>query len=514
MPSSVSQRSWRQTLVAYGHPRVVTMLFLGFSAGLPLLLIFGTLSVWLREAGLERSTITFLSWAGLGYGFKFVWAPLVDRLPLPWLSRRLGRRRAWLLLSQAAIISAILAMALNDPADSLLPLAVAAVLLGFSSATQDIVIDAYRIESAPADLQALMSSTYIAGYRIGMLAAGAGGLKLAAWFGSADVYAYEAWRLAYLCMAATMLVGVVTTLVIREPQTEARPSPYLNGLAHYLRFLGMFLLVVAAFVAAFWGFERGFRDWFEVETGHFGGFLWGLLRLLLALAAAWWAGRLVVALRLVPGSVLRETYLDPLRDFFRRYGRMALLILLLIGCYRISDIVLGVISNVFYTDLGFDKHQIADITKTFGLLMTLLGGFLGGALALRYGVMRILFLGALLSAGTNLLFMVLAQQGPDVAWLVLVISADNISGGIAAAAFVAYLSGLTQVSFTAFQYALFSSLMLLVPKFLGGYSGTIVDAIGYQNFFMITALIGLPVLLLIWLAARYVPTGARAVAAG
>jgi PAT family beta-lactamase induction signal transducer AmpG len=276
----------------------------------------------------------------------------------------------------------------------------------------------------------------------------------------------------------------------------------------------MFLLVVAAFVAAFWGLERGFWGWLGMETGHFGGFLWGLLRLLLALAAAWWAGRLVVALRLVPGSVLRETYLDPLRDFFRRYGRMALLILLLIGCYRISDIVLGVISNVFYTDLGFDKHQIADITKTFGLLMTLLGGFLGGALALRYGVMPVLFLGALLSAATNLLFMVLAQQGPDLAWLVLVISADNISGGIAAAAFVAYLSGLTQVSFTAFQYALFSSLMLLVPKFLGGYSGTIVDAIGYQNFFMITALIGLPVLLLIWLAARYVPTGARSLSAG
>jgi PAT family beta-lactamase induction signal transducer AmpG len=192
-------------------------------------------------------------------------------------------------------------------------------------------------------------------------------------------------------------------------------------------------------------------------------------------------------------------------DFFRRYGKLALLILTLVGFYRVSDIVLGVISNVFYQDMGFTKHQIADITKTFGLFMTILGGFLGGSLALRYGVMRILFLGAVLSAATNLLFLLLAQSGANVPMLILVIAADNLSAGLASAAFIAYLSGLTNISFTAFQYAVFSSVMTLFPKLLGGYSGAIVDSIGYSSFFLITAALGVPVLLLVYLAGRYMP---------
>lgn len=507
MSSSAARMSWRQTLVAYGHPRVVTMLFLGFSAGLPLLLIFSTLSLWLREAEVERATVTYFSWAALGYGFKFVWAPLIDRLPLPWLSRALGRRRAWLLTAQLAIIGAILLMALTDPSQELPLMAAAAVLLGFSSATQDIVIDAYRIESAGSELQALLSSSYIAGYRIGMLVAGAGALKLAAWFGTEGVYDYAAWRLAYLCMAAAMGLGVLTTLSIAEPQVQARPSAYLNRLQDYLRFVALFLLAVVSFVVVFWyGAAPVERLKASFGDGLLAAFLLEAMRLALALAAAWLVARLAVHLRLAPGAVLRETYVEPLADFFRRYGRLALLLLALIGFYRISDIVLGVISNVFYQDTGFSKDQIADITKTFGLLMTILGGFLGGGLSLRYGVIPILFLGAVLSAATNLLFMLLAAQGPDLWLLVVVISADNISAGLASAAFVAYLSGLTQVSYTAFQYALFSSLMTLFPKLLGGYSGSIVDAIGYQTFFLITALMGLPVLLLIWLAARYART--------
>jgi PAT family beta-lactamase induction signal transducer AmpG len=489
------------------HPRVVTMLFLGFSAGLPLLLIFSSLGLWLREAGTERAAVTYFSWAALGYSFKFVWAPLVDQLPLPLLTRALGRRRGWLLLAQGAIIVAILWMAMIDPASSessLTLMALAAVLLGFSAATQDIVIDAYRIESAAAELQAMMSATYIAGYRVGMLASGAGSLFLADWLGSSSAaYDYGAWQWTYCAMALAMGVGVVTTLVIREPQT-AVGRDNLYGSREYARFLLLFAVAIGGFAGVFFlsadvvdvvksGFDDSFIVAFALEA----------LRLLLAVAVAWLLAMLLVGSGLVARETVEHTYLMPVRDFFERYGwSLAWILLALIGMYRISDIVLGVIANLFYQDLGFSKSEIASVVKTFGLLMTIAGGFVGGLLALRFGVLRILTLGALLSAATNLLFMVLAGIGDDIVWLYIVISADNLSAGIASAAFVAFLSSLTNVSFTAMQYAIFSSLMTLLPKLLGGYSGSMVDAMGYASFFLLTAVLGVPVLLLIVLAAR------------
>ncbi|MEJ1381439.1 MAG: MFS transporter [Candidatus Sedimenticola sp. (ex Thyasira tokunagai)] len=511
MAEAGRQRTWWETLVAYRHPRVVTMLFLGFSAGLPLLLIFSTLSLWLREAEVSRSTVTYFSWAALGYSFKFIWAPIVDRMSLPWLTSLLGRRRSWLLLAQFSVICAILWMAFTDPTESLTPMALAAVLLGFSGATQDIVIDAYRIESAEADLQALMSSTYIAGYRIGMLVAGAGALKLAAAFGVEGEYHYQAWHLTYIAMAMVMLIGVATTLAIREPEIAPREGGFLGSLSDTLRFLALFLVVVLSFVGVFFFTQDVAGEikqrWMEnaVINKTLAAFLVESLRLFAAVIVAFVVARAAVLIGLARGEMLRETYLEPMADFFHRYGRPALLILALVGLYRISDIVLGVISNVFYQDMGFTKDQIADITKTFGLVMTIVGGFLGGMLSLRYGVMRILFLGALLSAATNLLFMLLAQTGDNVPMLIMVITADNLSAGVAGAAFVAYLSSLTNISFTAFQYALFSSLMTLLPKLLGGYSGSIVDSVGYERFFLFTALLGVPVLLLVYLAGRLSP---------
>ena len=216
--------SWQQSFHALLHPRVITMLFFGFSAGIPLLLIFSSLGLWLREAGVERTAVTFFSWAALGYSFKFVWAPIVDFLPLPFLNKYLGRRRSWIFVSQIAVILSILLMGITDPASGnteLKIMALAAVALGFSSATQDIVIDAYRIESAPIKLQALMSSTYIAGYRIGMIISGAGSLFIASHFGSEiNSYNYEAWKITYFIMAVFMLVGIATTLIINEPKEE------------------------------------------------------------------------------------------------------------------------------------------------------------------------------------------------------------------------------------------------------------------------------------------------------
>jgi PAT family beta-lactamase induction signal transducer AmpG len=496
------------------HPRVVTMLFLGFSAGLPLLLIFSSLSLWLREAGTERAAVTYFSWAALGYSFKFVWAPLVDQLPLPFLTRMLGRRRAWLLLAQGAIIVSILCMAMIDPASSqtnLTLMALAAVMLGFSSATQDIVIDAYRIESAAAELQALMSATYIAGYRVGTLAAGAGALFLADWFGSSSAsYDYRAWQLAYCAMALAMGVGVATTLVIREPET-AVGSENLYASREYGRFLLLFAVAVGGFAGVFF-FSGDAVDQIKhrLGGGYAAAFLMEGLRLSLAVAVAWLLAVLLVGSGLVARETVERTYLRPIRDFFERYGAsLAWLLLALIGLYRISDIVLGVIANLFYQDLGFTKSEIAGVVKTFGLLMTVVGGFAGGLLALRFGVLRILMLGAVLSAATNLLFMALAGIGDDIVWLYVVISADNLSAGIASAAFVAFLSSLTNVSFTAMQYAIFSSLMTLIPKLLGGYSGSMVDAIGYPGFFLLTAILGVPVLLLIVLAAKRFEIGER-----
>ncbi len=450
------RRLW-QSLAVLAHPRARVMLLLGFSSGLPLLLVFGTLSVWLREAGVDRATIGFISWVALAYGFKWLWSPLVDKLPIPWLTRRLGRRRAWLLVSQLAVAGGLVGMALGDPVGDLSTLVGFAVLVAFASATQDIVIDAFRIESASARLQGALAATYMVGYRLAMILASAGVLWIAAWVApTARGYDPAAWRTAYLVMAAAMLVGIVTTLRVSEPAEPERPELESAGEAR---------------IQALGGLPRWLRRLL--------GWLW-------------------------------RAVISPFADFLVRYRWKAVLLLALIASYRISDIVLGVIANVFYIDLGFTKAQIADVTKVFGILMTLVGAALGGTLVARLGVMRMLFIGAMLAAGTNLLFALLAHSGPRLGLLMGVVAADNLSAGLASAAFVAYLSGLTRVAYSATQYALFSSVMLLVPKFLGGFSGVLVEKLGYDGFFLLTALMGVPVALLVWLAWRHVPVAEAA----
>lgn len=502
--------------IAYGvrvvlHPRAIVMLFLGFSAGVPILLIFSSLSLWLGEAGVEKKAVTYFSWAALGYSFKFVWAPLVDKLPLPVLHGLLGRRRSWLLVSQLAVMVAILWMATTDPAvapESLTVMAFATVMLGFSSATQDIVIDAFRVESAGPDLQALLSSTYIAGYRIGMIVAGAGALYLASYFGSTkEAYSYSAWMNTYMAMAAVMLVGVITTLLVAEP-ANPRADTHQHSASDYLRFLLVFLIAVIAFILVF-NVSSTLAQSAKSSLGeslnnpNLASFLVSTLRLAAGAIVAWLVARLLVVVGVGNEQMIRESYVDPIRDFFQRYGLgLALLLLALVGLYRVSDIVMGVIANVFYQDMGYSKIDIANVSKVFGLLMTIAGGFLGGFMAMRFGVMRILFLGAVLSAVTNLLFILLAQSSASIPMLYMVIGADNLSAGLASAAFIAFLSSLTNISFTAVQYAIFSSLMTLLPKILGGYSGSMVEAMGYSNFFTMTALLTLPVLVLIFFARK------------
>ena len=408
------------------------MLFLGFSAGLPLLLILGTLSFWLREAGIDRSTIGYLTWVGLIYAFKWMWAPLVDRLSIPLLSTFFGRRRSWLLFAQLLIVLGLVGMASVDPKVQLTPIVWCALLVAFGSATQDIALDAFRIESADSDHQAALAATYQTGYRLALIWAGAGVLWLAARAESgAAGYDPTAWQFAYLCMALSIGVGVITTLFSKEP--------------------------------------------IRIELAKARN------------AKAW----------------LHQTLIEPFADFIRRYGWHAILILSLIAIYRISDVVMGIMANPFYVDMGYTKDEVAAVSKVFGVVMTLVGAFVGGVLTLRFGVMRILFLGAILSAVSNLLFAWLATQGHDLHGLIWVISADNLSSGIATAAFIAFLSALTNIQYSATQYALFSSMMLLLPKWLAGFSGVFVNHFGYSSFFISTAIIGAPVLILIWLTIHF-----------
>ena len=503
------RHNWQESFAALGQRQVWHMLLLGFSAGLPLLLIFSSLSLWLNEAGIEKSAITFFSWAALGYSFKFVWAPLVDCVPIPLLTRLLGLRRSWLLVSQVSIIGAIFLMALSDPAqpNELVYMALGAVLLGFSSATQDISIDAYRIEAVDADMQGLMSASYIAGYRTGMIVAGAGALYLASYLGTTKAqYYYPAWQYTYQIMAACMLVGIAATLLIREP--IKRDLEQVHTTAQYFGLLVTFLCCVVVFILCY-VFTADLAGALQTRltellgSAGLAGLLVGVIRFVFAGAFAVAMARICLRFNWVDASLLQTSYVQPIQRFFDDYGvRTAGLLLALIGLYRISDIVLGVVSNLFYQDLGFTKIEIADAVKTFGLIMTIFGGFVGGILAMRLGVMRMLFAGAVLVIVTNLLFIVLFYTGKNTWVMYGVVAADNLVAGIASAAFVAFLSSLVNVQFTAMQYAIFSSLMTLIPKALAGYSGTVVVEFGYDVFFIIAAALGLPVLVLIYYTHR------------
>ncbi|MDH5178211.1 MAG: MFS transporter [Gammaproteobacteria bacterium] len=499
--TSSTRPAWLADWTVYLKPRVRTMFFFGFSAGLPFMLIFSSLSIWLSKAGIDVDTITYFSWAALAYSFKFVWSPLVDKLPIPVLHDMLGRRRSWLLLTQSLVVTAIVMISLADPANGLRAVVIAVVFLGFSSASQDIVIDALRIESATPELQAAMSAIYVAGYRIGMLVSGAGSLYLASMFGQGEAgYAYTAWQYTYLCMALLMSVGIATTLLVSEPERNKTVDSHIHSNRDYAQFLGMFIVVTAAFVAAFVYLDAS--PWLRTNLSPYIGevlakFLGQLVRIAVAFMIAAVVAVVTTNSGLVNREMVLETYVSPVVDFFRRHSKHAVMILLLIGLYRISDIVLGVITNVFYVSLGFTITQIAGYTKVFGVIMTILGGFVGGAITNRFGVMPILLVGAVLVVLTNLLFMVLAQVGNDTLWLAIVIAADNLSAGIASAAFIAYMSSLTNISFTAIQYAIFSSLMTLIPKTIGGYSGSMVQQLGYSNFFLVAALMGIPSILLV-----------------
>jgi len=420
-------RSWFVSLAVYREPRLISVLLMGFSSGLPLALTFGTLSFWLAEIGVSLTAIGLFGLVRASYSLKFAWAPLIDRVPIPLLTARLGRRRSWALTIQALLALAIVALGCSDPRRDPAATALAAVVVAFLSASQDIVIDAYRIELLRPEEQGAGAAATQWGYRFGMLASGAGALYAASFGG---------WRFAYGAMAALMLVGMVTVWLTPEPGGVAHPEP-LPGTSAAVR------------------------------------------------ARAWLAGAVIA----------------PFLDLFARNGATRLAaILLFVVLYKFADALAGSMSNPLYVLLGFTKVEVATVAKVYGVAATLAGVALGGILVMRAGLFPALLLCGGLQALSNLMYAVQVWAGHDVAMLALTIGAENMTGGMASAAFVAYLSGLCSRDFTATQYALLSSLATVGLNVLAASGGYFAERLGWIPFFALSTAACLPALgLLLWI---------------
>ncbi|MEO0879896.1 MAG: MFS transporter [Pseudomonadota bacterium] len=404
---------------SYLTPRGVVMLLFGFSAGLPFYLIFQTLSIWLREEGVSKSEIGLFAWVGFAFTIKFLWAPALDRVPVPFLEKKIGRRRAWMAVAQVGVAAALTAMSFANPGNNLFYVAIVAILIAFTSATQDIAVDAWRIEAAGDEEQGMMAAMYQYGYRIGVLVATTVPLIVAH---NVD------WPFAYRTMAVLMLVGFLTALFAPRVETKVYQPPE----------------------------------------------------------------------RLPALQMLRESVIGPFADFLKRYGYAAVIILLFIATYRIPDFVMGFMTGPLYVDIGYAKDQIGYVKGGAGTFATMFGVFLGGVLLLRLSFMPALLIGVVAQSLTNLLYSWLSLMPPDVTYLATAVIIDNIAYGFAGTVLIAYMSSLTNTAFTATQYALFSSFYAIPGKFVGGFSGFIVDGVGYAWFFAYTALVGIPAAVMIY----------------
>ena len=426
--------SWRGALETYREPRLLAILLMGFSSGLPLPLTVGTLSFWLAEVGISRTAIGLFALIGISYNFKFVWSPLIDRLPIPLLTRRLGRRRSWALAIQAPLALAILALGFTDPRSAPLATVLVAVVVAFLSASQDIVIDAYRIELLTPEEQGAGAAATQWGYRFGLLASGAGVLY---------AQAFTGWSVAYALMALLMAVGMVTVWLTPEPT-----APELPPLA---------------------GHDRGAR------------------------LASW----------------LRVAVVAPLADILARPHWAAILGFIVL--YKFGDALAGVMANPLYVALHFTGPEVASISKVFGVFATLAGVAMGGIAVARYGLYPSLLICGVLQTGSNLMYVALTLAGHDLTMLTASIAIENITGGMGSAAFVAYLSGLCNPSFTATQYALLSSLAAVGRTVLSASGGWLADKLDWVPFFLVTTAAGAPgLLLLLWLMGRGVSPAAPA----
>ena len=406
---------------------VVVIFFLGFSGGLPFPLVYSTLTGWLEDADIQRSTISTFAWLGFAYSFKFLWSPLVDALSIPVLTRWLGRRRAWLFVSQISLGVCLFALSNTDPSMQIVAFTLVAVAIAFLSATQDIVIDAYRIESADEALQGVMAASYQYGYRVAVLIAMAGAFYIADFW---------SWAIAYQAMAACMTVGLVATLLCREPAVDARSINLADG--SFFSQAGRWIVVAVA---------------------------------------------------------------EPFVDFVKRYGSWAFVLLAFIASYHVSDRVLGVLANPFYLDVGFTKSEVATVAKLYGFWISLLGTGVGAWATIKFGLLRCIVFAPIFVAVTNLLFAVLALTGPRIEYLTLTISADNFAAGFGSTVFIAFMSSLVNMKFTATQYALLASISTFFGKLFAGYSGDVQMDVGWFSFFLYAAATGIPAIVLAFIVA-------------
>jgi PAT family beta-lactamase induction signal transducer AmpG len=440
----IAQRlgTWWQAAAIYRDRRVFVLVFLGFASGLPFGVLAEPLSAWLIDAGVGKTDIGLFTLVSLPYSLKFLIAPWIDRLPLPWLSRRFGRRRSWALLAQALLMATLIALGGSDPGISLAGAAAFATATSFASASQDVVLDAYRVESLEQSQLAAGAATMVFGWRLGQMAAGAGGLLLA------DVLP---WPVVFALMAGLVLVGVIAILTSPEPQVRA------NAVATALE------------ASAARGLQR--LRWLPPGAAD---------------ALAW----------------LYAACVCPFLEFLSRPGWLA--ILLFIMLYKFGDAVLGVMKVPFFLELGFSKSDIAEVVKLFGFAATIAGGFIGGVVVARLGLMTGLLLCGVLMGCSNLVFIAQAAAGNDLGVLALTISVENITTGMGTTAFVAYMSSLCNVAYTATQYALLTSLMAMSRTVLSSGAGWLAEQVAWSSFFVITTLAALPgLLLLLWMMRRY-----------
>jgi len=424
------KRSWGDVVRAYMKPKMLGMMSLGFASGLPYMLIYSELAYWMRKEGVDLSVIGFFAWIGLAYTLKVFWSPLVDRLKIPYLTKTMGQRRSWMLFAILGTIIGMLTIAASDPSESVIRLAIGAVILATAGATLDISIDAWRIEAAPGDDQTNMAATYVLGYRLAIMGAGL----------SYIVAGYFNWNIAYFFMACVMAINGCIVFFIKEPSREIRHKAVT------------------------------FKD------------------------------------------AVVENVVMPFFSFVTRLGKWTPIVFLLVATYLISDKTMGPMAKPMYQSIGYTEIQVGLVSSTFGPWVVIFGGFFAGAISIRFGLMRCLIIGSILMVITNAAFAWLSTvSDPRTAYLFVTVGADNLAQGFAATIFIAYLSSLCDLKFAATQYAFLSAMFNLVGKTLSGFTGIMADKMGFETFFLFSAALGIPAIILAIILQFFGPDAAKGV---